>query len=142
MKFHLPGRARFALFLALAVSLAVSAWPSATQKSVANGVTVSVTAGELGDDMRIWEFAMSFHSNGPALDDHLMDNATLIADGKRIKPLWWEGEGATQTHHRTGVLKFIAMRPRPKRLELQLQRDGEARPRVFKWEFGDWVASR
>lgn len=140
MKFHFCGLARLALLLALAISLAVSAWPSATQKSVAGGVTVSVTAGELGDDAGIWEFAMSFHSNGPALDDNLMDNATLVADGKRIKPLWWEGEGATLTHHRAGVLKFVAMHPRPKRLELQLQRKGEARPRVFKWEFGDWAA--
>jgi hypothetical protein len=142
MKFHFAGRIRFALFLTLVVSVAVSAWPSATQKSVAQGVTVSVTAGNVGEDAGVWDFAMSFHSSGPALDDNLMDSVTLLADGKRIKPLWWEGEGPTLTHHRAGVLKFIAVKPRPKRLELQLQRKSETRPRVFKWEFGDWVASR
>jgi hypothetical protein len=143
MKFDLPGRARFALFLALVVSLAVSAWPSATQKSVAQGVTVSVTAGNVGEDAGVWDFAVSFHSNGPPLDDNLMDNAVLIADGKRIKPLWWEGEAATLSyHHRAGVLKFVAFKPRPKHLELHLQRKGEAKPRVFMWEFGDWIATK
>lgn len=132
---------KFLLALVVLISVGVAAWPSTTQKSLAHGVTVSVTAGELGEDAGIWEFAMSFHSNGPALDDNLMDKVILVADGRRIKPLWWEGEGPTLTHHRAGVLKFVAISPRPKRLELQLQRPREPRPRVFRWEFGDWIAS-
>ena len=56
-----------------------------------------------------------------------------------MKPLAWEGEKAGGTH-RAGVLKFIAMKPRPKQLELQLTRPSEGKPRVFRFVFGDWSA--
>jgi len=63
----------------------------------------------------------------------------LVGDGRRIKPLAWEGEG-TGGKHRAGVLKFIAIKPRPKEMQLQMTRPGEARPRVFRFAFGDWSA--
>ena len=37
------GNGRFAAMLAVLISLGVAAWPSVTQKSVAQGVTVAVT---------------------------------------------------------------------------------------------------
>ena len=66
-------------------------------------------------------------------------NVVLVGDGRRIKPLAWEGEGIGGKH-RAGVLKFIAIKPRPKEMQLQMTRPGEARPRIFRFAFGDWSA--
>ena len=133
------GNGRFAAVLAVLISVGVAAWPSVTQKSVAQGVTVAVTPGNLDPDSRMWDFAVAFHGEGKRLDDQVMDNFVLVGDGKRVKPLAWEGEGARATH-RAGVLKFVAIHPRPKELQLQLVRPGEAKPRVFRFAFGDWSA--
>jgi hypothetical protein len=131
---------KFALIVVFVISLGVAAWPSVTQKSVARGVTVAITAGELAEDQNIWDFSVAFHSERSPLDDNIMDAFTLVADGHRAKPLWWEATGPTSAKHRAGTLKFIAIKPRPKSIELQLQRKGEAKARIFRWEFGEWYA--
>jgi hypothetical protein len=133
------GNGRFAAILAVLISVGVAAWPSVTQKSVAQGVTVAVTPGTLDADASIWDFAMAFESQHKRLDDEIMDSVVLLGDGRRVKPLAWEGEGVGG-RHRAGVLKFIAIQPRPKELQLQVQRPGEAKPRVFRFVFGDWSA--
>ena len=133
------GNGRFAAILAVLISVGVAAWPSVTQKSVAQGVTVAVTPGTLDEDASIWDFAVAFDSQHKRLDDEIMDSAVLVGDGRRVKPLAWEGESAGG-RHRAGVLKFIAIKPRPKELQLQVQRPGEAKPRVFRFGFGDWSA--
>lgn len=133
------GNGRFAAVLAVLISVGVAAWPSVTQKSVAQGVTVAVTPGNLDEDSRMWDFAVSFHGQGKRLDDEVMENFVLVGNGHAVKPLAWEGDGARGTH-RAGVLKFIAIHPRPKELQLQLVRPGEAKPRVFRFSFGDWSA--
>ena len=133
------GNGRFAAILAVLISVGVAAWPSVTQKSVAQGVTVAVTPGTLDEDASIWDFAVAFDSQHKRLDDEIMDSAVLVGDGRRVKPLAWEGESAGG-RHRAGVLKFIAIKPRPKELQLQVQRPGEAKPRVFRFVVGDWSA--
>lgn len=130
---------KFALILGVLITVGVAAWPSATQKSVVHGVTVAVTPGNLGEDASIWDFALSMDGGRKRLDDELMDSAVLVGDGRRMKPLAWEGD-APGAAHRAGVLKFIALKPRPKEIQLQLTRPGEARPRVFTFVFGDWSA--
>lgn len=134
------GNARFAAILAVLISVGVAAWPSVTQKSVAHGVTVAVTPGSLAEDASIWDFAVAFDGKGRRLDDEVMENFVLLGDGRRMKPLAWEGEKKGVVGHRAGVLKFIAIQPRPKEMELQLQRPGEKAPRVFRFVFGDWSA--
>jgi len=133
------GNGRFAAILAVLISLGVAAWPSVTQTSVVQGVTVAVTPGNLDEDSSIWDFAVAFDSPGKRLDDEVLDSIVLVGDGHRVKPLAWEGEKAGG-RHRAGVLKFIAVKPRPKELELQMTRPGEAKPRVFRFVFGDWSA--
>ena len=133
------GNARFAAILAILISVGVAAWPSATQKSVVQGVTVAVTAGTLDEEASVWDFAVAFDARGRRLDDQVMEDFILVGDGQIVRPLAWEGQGAA-TGHRAGVLKFIAIRPRPKDLELRLARKGEAKPRVFRFGFGDWSA--
>lgn len=133
------GNGRFAAILAVLISVGVAAWPSVTQKSVARGVTVAVTPGNLAEDSSIWDFAVAFDGRGRKLDDEVMENFVLVGGGHTVKPLAWEGQKAG-TGHRAGVLKFIAIHPRPKELQLQLTRPGEAKPRIFRFAFGDWSA--
>jgi hypothetical protein len=130
---------RFAAILGVLITVGVAAWPSSTQKSVVRGVTVAVTPGNLAQDSGIWDFALSIDGGRQRLDDELMEDAVLVGDGQRMKPLAWEGDRAGGTH-RAGVLKFIALKPRPKEIQLQLTRPGEATPRVFTFVFGDWSA--
>ena len=133
------GNGKFAIILALLISVGVAAWPSATQRSVVGGVTVAVTPGNLDPDNGIWDFALAFETRGTRLNDELMDSVVLVGDGRQAKPLAWEGAGPGGSH-RAGVLKFVALKPRPKELELRLQRPGEKAPRVFRFVFGDWSA--
>lgn len=133
------GNGKFAAIIAILISVGVAAWPSVTQKTVVHGVTVAVTPGNLDEDSSIWDFAVAFEARGRRLDDHVLDNVVLVGDGQRVKPLAWEGE-STKVGHRAGVLKFVAIKPRPKELQLQMTRPGEAKPRVFNFAFGDWSA--
>jgi hypothetical protein len=131
---------KFAIALAFLISVGVAAWPSVTQKSVVQGVTVAVTAGNLDADSSIWDFALAMDSaRGGRLNDELMESVVLIGDGRQVKPLAWEGAQAGGSH-RAGVIKFIALHPRPKELELRITRPGEPKPRVFRFVFGDWSA--
>ncbi|MBC5783228.1 hypothetical protein H8N03_09755 [Ramlibacter sp. USB13] len=135
------GNGKFALILAVLISVGVAAWPSVTQKSVVQGVTVAVTPGNLSPDATIWDFAVAYDAGATRQlkGDEPLDQFVLLGDGRRMKPLAWEGD-KDGTKHRAGVLKFIAIQPRPKELELQLQRPAEKQPRVFRFVFGDWSA--
>jgi hypothetical protein len=132
------GNGKFAAVLAVLISVGVAAWPSVTQKTVVQGVTVAVTPGNLEAETGLWDFAVAFDSKGKRLDDEVMENFALVGDGQRVKPLAWEGE-AVGGHRRVGVLKFVAIQPRPKELELQLVRKGEPKPRIYRFTFGDWA---
>ena len=135
------GNGKFAAILAVLISVGVAAWPSVTQKTVVQGITVSVTPGTLDPGNGIWDFAVSYHAAGvrQLKGDEPLDNFVLVGDGRRMKPLAWEGD-KDGAKHRAGVLKFIAIQPRPKEMELQLLRPGEKKPRIFRFGFGDWSA--
>jgi hypothetical protein len=133
------GNGKFAAILAILISVGVAAWPSVTQKTVAHGVTVAVTAGNLDEDSSIWDFAVAFDGQGKRLDDAVLDQFVLVGGGQQLKPLAWDGEGS-RVGHRAGVLKFVAMHPRPKELQLLMVRHGEPKPRVYTFLFGDWAA--
>lgn len=135
------GARKFAVVLAwLVASTAAVAWPSVTQTSEVHGVTVAVTPGNLEPDSGIWDFAIAFAAGGKRLDDEVLDDIVLVYDGVRMKPLSWEGEPTGLVGHRAGVLKFVAIHPRPKEMHLELTRPGEAKPRVFRFVFGEWSA--
>jgi hypothetical protein len=133
------GNGRFAAILAVLISVGVAAWPSVTQKSVAHGVTVAVTPGTVDEAASVWDFAVAFDGRGKKFEDEVMEDFVLVGGGHRVKPLAWEGQKPA-VGHRAGVLKFIAIQPRPKELQLELQRNGEAKPRLFRFVFGDWSA--
>ena len=133
------GNGKFAAILAVLISFGVAAWPSVTQKTVVQGITVAVTPGNLGAGSSVWDFAVSYDAPGARTlkGDEPLDQFVLVGDGHRVKPLAWEGD-RSGAKHRAGVLKFIAIQPRPKEMQLELRRPGEAKPRVFNFGFGDW----
>jgi hypothetical protein len=115
-----------------------------TQKSVVNGVTIAVTAGNLDPEASVWDFAVVMRATGNrTLSDDLVKSAVLVdAHGKQYKVLVWE-TAAAEPDHRAGVLKFIAIGPRPDWIELRIVRAGEKKPRSFSWLLGNGlVASR
>ena len=134
------GFGKFAAIVTLLVCVGVAAWPSVTQTSEVQGVTVAVTPGNLEADSRIWDFAIAFEAGGKRLEDEVLEDVVLIGDGVRLKPLEWEGEPTGKVGHRAGVLKFAPIHPRPKELHLEMTRRGEKAPRVFTFVFGEWSA--
>lgn len=107
----------------------------ATQSSVQQGVTVKVTPKAVGADNARWQFAVVLDTHSNDLNDDMVNTATLItADGREIKPIAWIG-GAPGGHHREGLLEFSMTAPWPNAIELKLERQGEAAPRVFRWQF-------
>jgi hypothetical protein len=125
----------FALLLFLWVSQAVPA-EIITQTSTIAGVTVAATAGNLSPEASVWDFAVVLSSRDKSLSDDLVKSAVLVdPQGRQYKALIWEGAPHTGTH-RAGVLKFIAIKPRPDWIELRINRRGEARPRAFGWSLG------
>lgn len=104
-----------------------------TQTSTVRGVTVAATAGNLGADAPVWDFAVVLDSGDQDLPDDVAENAVLLdATGNARRALAWEGAPGSG-RHRAGVLKFEAMQPRPDWVELRITRPGEQRPRTFSW---------
>jgi hypothetical protein len=132
--------------VAVLLATAILAAPSAnviTQRSIVKGVSVAVTAGNLGPEASVWDFAVVLDSPHRNLPDDLLTSAMLVdPNGKKYKPLIWEGAPAAGSH-RAGVLKFIALKPRPDSIELRISRPGEKKPRSFSWLLGNvLLASR
>jgi len=120
------------ILVALLLSLAAPA-QVITQRTTVHGVSVAVTAGNLGPDASVWDFAVVLDSPHRNLPDDLLTSAVLVdPGGRKYKPLIWEGAPAAGDH-RAGVLKFIAVKPRPDWVELRISRRGEKKPRSFSW---------
>jgi hypothetical protein len=102
-----------------------------TQTSSISGVTVKATPRALTGGA--WEFDVVFDTHTQDLKDDLMKSASLVADGKTIAPAVWRGD-SPGGHHRKGVLRFNAVSPPPKAMELTLTRLGEPKPRSFRWQ--------
>ena len=124
----------FAICLAaglLAVAAPGAAQELSAQSSSAGGVTVKATPRALSGGA--WEFDIVFDTHTQELKDDLMKSAALVADGKTLAPAAWQGD-PPGGHHRKGVLKFDAVNPRPKTMELTIARSGEPKARSFRWQ--------
>lgn len=121
------------LAVAALVSLNASA-QFATLKESANGVTITVTPGNLGAGAKVWDIAVVLDTHSQDLSDDLVKSAVLVDDkGNVHKALAWEGAGPGG-HHRKGVLTFEAITPQPQAVELRIARPGESAARTFRWE--------
>lgn len=122
------------LWLVAATLLAFNAAAQlAAQKNTAGGVTIAVTPAKLVAGAKTWDFSIVLDTHTQDLSDDLAGSAVLVDDrGNEFKALAWDG-AAPGGHHRSGVLKFNAIEPRPQALELRISRPGEAKPRTFRW---------
>lgn len=126
------------LIAALAAGILASAWAGASASALAQqvsserGVTVRVTPRELAPAAKSWEFEIVLETHSQDLTDDLKAEASLVADGAKQAPTAWQGT-PPGGHHRTGVLRFAPVTPRPETVELRLLRPGESSPRSFRW---------
>ena len=121
-----------AALLTLAAILSATAAETATRKSSAAGVTITVTP-DLASS-RSWGFKVVLDTHTQDLNDDLMATAALVdAAGTRHAPIAWEG-AAPGGHHREGILRFAAINPPPAFIELEVRRASESAPRTFRWQ--------
>lgn len=105
----------------------------AAQSSSVAGVKITVEPKGFPRDAKTWDFAVTLETHTQDLDDDLVQSATLLADGTPHRPLGWDGP-PPGGHHRKGILRFAAVTPLPQTVELQIRREGEPAPRVFRWQ--------
>ncbi len=136
------GRRILVIFLVAACTWFAAAALVITQKSTVGGVVVAVTAGNLGPEASVWDFAVVLRSSAkkPLSDDLLRSVVMVDSTGRKHKPLAWES-GAAQGEHVAGVLKFIAVEPRPESIELRFTRPGEKKARSFSWLLGSGMVA-
>ncbi|MBI1886867.1 MAG: hypothetical protein HYS19_00610 [Nitrosomonadales bacterium] len=104
----------------------------APQISNERGVKVTVTLQNILSEAKTLGFEVILETHTQDLSDDLAKSAVLIADGKQYLPLGWEG-APPGGHHRKGLLRFKAIVPQPRAMELQIRLAGDASPRSFKW---------
>lgn len=104
----------------------------ATQSSSDAGVTITVTPRPLTGTTWVFEVALNTHTQ--PLSDDLEKTAMLVTDGgATLPPVKWQGD-PPGGHHRSGTLQFKAVSPLPAQIELRITRQGEAKPRSFRWQ--------
>lgn len=125
---------RITLFTLLAAfAPAIVASELEPQQVQRDGVTVKVEPQQIDATATEWQFAIALDTHSGELDDALLQASRLIdSNGGQHAPISWDGDAAGG-HHRKGLLRFAPLRPMPATLTLQIQRAGEAEPRVFQW---------
>ena len=104
----------------------------APQISNERGIKVTVTRQNIVGEAKTWDFQVTLETHTQDLNDDLAKSSLLIADGKQYLPIGWEG-APPGGHHRKGVLRFRAIAPQPRSMELQIRLAGDTSPRSFRW---------
>ena len=120
---------------AMLFSTAAFAAELASQSSESAGVTIVVKPVDVSAGAASWSFQVSLSARGQPLRDDLVRTAFILnrAGKNNESPTGWEGD-APGGYQRKGVLRFKALAPLPKAIELRIQRFGEKAPRVFRWD--------
>jgi hypothetical protein len=133
-RLNLPG---FALMVGTIMLHITAAYASETdpsaQVSRQDGVTMTVVAPVFSGEAATWDFSITLESHVQSLDDELTTSSTLVGDGKPYRPAGWIGD-PPGGHHRKGLLRFKPVTPLPQTMELQVRRQGEPGPRIFRWK--------
>lgn len=104
-----------------------------TKESNEGPVSVAVTPQSLESSLPTWNFEISLNTHSGSIDADLVTVSELMDDkGRSYKAVSWEGS-ASGGHHRSGVLKFNPISPKPKSLELKIKNVGGVSERSFKW---------
>lgn len=106
-------------------------------ESVSNNegeVEVRVTPESLSEELGFWDFDVVLETHSVELSYNL-DKISFLVDGagKTFRAVSWEGD-PPGGHHRTGMLRFERLSPRPKIVKLKMEGVGGVSQRVFSWE--------
>ena len=105
-----------------------------TKESNEGPVVVTVIPRSLEEDLATWDFEVTLNTHSEELSADLVAISELVDDqGKSYNPISWEGS-PPGGHHRSGILKFNPILPKPKSLELTIKNIGETAERSFKWD--------
>lgn len=104
----------------------------APQISNERGVKITVALQNIPNGAKTWDVEVALETHTQSLSDDLTKSSVLMADGKQYTPLSWDGT-APGGHHRKGLLRFKAIAPQPRLMELQIRLTGDTSPRSFKW---------
>jgi len=104
-------------------------------------VTVKVTPKDLSQSATSWDFEILLDTHSQNLgNSDLINNSVLLDDkGNQFNPIYWEDLPSDeveppQEHHRTGILKFRPISPKPESIELKIHQIGNINERIFKWD--------
>ena len=104
-----------------------------TKESNDGPVSVAVTPRSLEEGSSSWDFDITLNTHSEDLSNDLVAVSELVIEGgKSYKPISWEGS-PPGGHHRSGVLKFDPISPKPKSIELKIKNVGGVSERSFKW---------
>src|SRR3990170_521755 len=96
-------------------------------------VQISVEPQGISADSSTWNFKVTMDTHSVELAADLMKVSQLtVDDGGVFDPLVWEGD-PIGGHHRSGVLKFPAVTPLPRTIELHIRGVGGVKERLFFW---------
>lgn len=105
----------------------------APQISDQQSIKITVAPKNFPKAAKNWDFEVTVESHTQDLSDDLTKSAMLIADAKQYLPSVWEG-APPGGHHRKGLLRFRAIVPQPRSVELQIRLARDASPRSFRWQ--------
>lgn len=94
-------------------------------------VTVTVTPQDLGESATNWTFKLVLDTHTVELSQNPAQVSVLVAGGKEYAAVAWEGD-EPGGHHLEGILKFPAVSPRPRQIELKIREIGGIE-RSFNW---------
>lgn len=112
-----------------------------TKENTEGPVSVTVKPLSLENGLPTWDFEITLNTHSEELNADLVTVSELVDDqGKLYKPISWEGD-KPGGHHRSGILKFNPISPKPKSLELKMSKlfpsetknVGGVTERSFKW---------
>ncbi len=104
------------------------------QTETRGAVEVSVQPKNISDDKNIgWSFMVSFDTHSEEINDDVANISVLRdANGKEYTPREWRGD-PPGGHHRSGILLFPAVIPRPDFISFIMKRNGEEKELSFTW---------
>ena len=95
--------------------------------------SVSITVTPVLKDTQ-WDFSIILDTHSEELNADLTKAAVLLTDDDRqYPPLSWEGD-PSGGHHRSGLLRFPPIEPRPTEINLVIRNVGGVGERKFVWQ--------
>lgn len=96
-------------------------------------VSVVVTPQNINNDSSTLDFEIVLNTHSEELNNDLVAVSELVDDqGNSYRPISWKGDNSGG-HHRSGILKFNPILPKPKFIELKIKNIGNVSERSFKW---------